>query len=238
MLLCASYCSRTWQDILRKDTIQTQGCDSQDFRVLAARCTPGISVCYTSDTSNAENMQEYNDWPRLLDNHGANDGQRAPGVRIQTPVLAQFSRNPNDKVTEQRNAGKYRDATLHTTSETYGPEELLGPVSKNSPVLENGAPSHHLAADLVFAFFINPIGASAINPGTQSWGQSIHISQGGQVWCLSFFINPFDPLEKFAGSVACPCSPWENTFSGGPTQAENPVNRDKRDNFFWLDRRR
>ena len=29
---------------------------------------------------------------------------------------------------------------------------------------------------LVFAFFINPIGASAINPGTQSWGQPIHIT--------------------------------------------------------------
>ena len=30
------------------------------------------------------------------------------------------------------------------------------------------------AHSLVFAFFINPIGASAVNPGTQSWGQPIH----------------------------------------------------------------
>ena len=58
-------------------------------------------------------------------------------------MLARFSQKPNDQVTEQRNAGKYRDATLHTTSETCGQEDLLGPVSNTSPVLENGTPTLH-----------------------------------------------------------------------------------------------
>ena len=71
---------------------------------------------------------------------------RSPGSTVSPPTVLKNRRSYKQK--SRHSLLAVGDRALQTTSEIYGLEELLGPVSKTSPVLENGAPTHHLAAAL------------------------------------------------------------------------------------------